>query len=141
MTAAPDRERLERFLRTLVGLLLVGWLLAALVAPPDPFTFLLYLAPLWVLAVPVAAHLVYRGGYEQLRASGLYDPGLPAATAAALFVGVVVVLKVGLTLAGNAVLDRDAVGHATGVVLSAIALVAGYLFVYTGAAAWLTGRR
>ncbi len=124
------REHLWRFLRTLVGLLLLSWLLSALFAPPDPFTFLIALVPQWVLAVPLAWYLVYRDGYDRLRASGLYSPRVPAAQALAAFVAVAVVLKVVTTFALNAAVGNRS--YAVDVGLSVLALAVAYALVYVG---------
>lgn len=125
-----DKGRVGRFLRTLVGLLLVAWLLAALFSPPDPSTFLLYLVPGWVLATVGAAWLVYAGGYRTLRESPAYNPRAPASRATAAFVGVAVVLKVVLTAGADLLLGEAAVGHGEGLVVSAMALVVAYVAVF-----------
>ncbi|PSP74883.1 hypothetical protein BRC81_17045 [Halobacteriales archaeon QS_1_68_20] len=122
------REHLWRFLRTLVGLFLLSWLLAALFSPPDPFTFLIALVPQWLLAVLLAWFLVYRDGYDRLRASGLYSPSVPAAQALAAFVAVAVVLKVGTTFALDFSLGTRS--YAADVGVSALALAVAYALVY-----------
>ncbi|ELY71535.1 DUF7534 family protein [Natrinema versiforme] len=55
-----------RFLRTTVVLWILAVVLSAIVAPPDPFTQLLYTVPLLVLAPGLSYLLSYRGGFEYL---------------------------------------------------------------------------
>ena len=57
-----------QFAVTVVAAVGIGVPLAALFAPPDPYTQLLTLGLLLVVTLPVAYHLSYRGGYESLRA-------------------------------------------------------------------------
>jgi len=57
-----------QFAVTVVAAVGIGVPLAALLAPPDPYTQLLTLGLLLVVTLPVAYHLSYRGGYESLRA-------------------------------------------------------------------------
>lgn len=134
----PGRERAWRFLRTLVGLLLVAWLVAALVAPPDPTAFLAWLVPAWAAAFPAAWYLVYRDGYATLRTSDRYAPGLPAGTALASFVVVALGLKLAATLALNAAVGDRA--HLLDVGVSLLALATAAVAVYGGVLARAAGR-
>lgn len=99
--ARPGYEDVWLFLRAVTGLLVVGWTAAALLSPPDPAvtTALAVLAGL--AAVPAAWWLVYRDGYDALRASPHYRPGVPAARTVVTAVVVAVLVK----LVGGAALD------------------------------------
>lgn len=134
----PGRERAWRFLRTLVGLLLVAWLVAALLAPPDPMAFLAWLVPTWAASFPAAWYLVYRDGYAVLRASDRYAPGLPAGTALASFVLSALALKLVATLALDATVGDRA--HLLDVGVSLIALAAAAVAVYGGVLARVAGQ-
>lgn len=125
-----NKVRVGRFLRALLGLLTVSWLLAALVAPPDPFTFLLLLVPGWLLAVLGALWLVYAGGYEVLRESAAYTPRAPAARATAAFVVLTLASKLALTFGGNLLFGRATVGYGEGLLTSAMAVVVAYVLVF-----------
>lgn len=133
ITSSRVREGYEqhwRSLRTLVGLLLLGTLLAALFAPPHPGVFLAVLVPSWLLALALAWYLVYRDGYERLRASRLYEPSVSPAQALSAFVVVAVVLKAVGTLALDVgVGPRSYVVDAA---LSVGALAVAYALVYLG---------
>ena len=63
-------ERVRRFSWFVTAMLfldMVGFVLGALLAPPDAYAQLLVLAPTLLLA-PIGAYwLVYRGGYARLR--------------------------------------------------------------------------
>jgi hypothetical protein len=132
-----DKEAAGRFLRTLLGLFTVSWVVVALVAPPDPFTFLLWLVPSWVLATVVATVLAYGGGYDYLRASDLYDPGVKTSSATGAFVILAVVLKLLFTFAADLVLGAATVGYAEGVAAGVVALVVAYVVVFVaGAVVW-----
>lgn len=155
--AREGKEETWLFLRTLVGLLLVGWLLAALFSPPQPLSFLVVVAPLWLLAAVGAWWLHARGGFARLRASPLYAPGLSAARALGIFVLLAAALKFGGTLLLDAVIESQP-GYVTvapgetappgktavsdrplsyDLAVSAVALAAAYLAVYRGWFAWL----
>jgi hypothetical protein len=125
-----DRERVGQFLRALVGLFTVAWLVVALFSPPDPFTFLVGLVAGWVVAVPVAAWLVFAGGYRTLRASPAYAPRTSASRAAGSFVLLAVALKLLLTGVANVLLGADAVGYGVGAAVSGVALVVAYAAVF-----------
>jgi len=56
-----------QFAVTVVAAVVIGVPLATLLTPPDPYTQLLSLGLLLVVAVPVAYSLSYRGGYAALR--------------------------------------------------------------------------
>ena len=126
----PDKELFGRFLRALLGLMTVGWVVAALASPPDPFTFLVYLVPAWLLAGAGAAWLVYAGGYDVLRASPAYAPRAPAARATGVFVLLVLLVKIALTFGADLLLGRGAVGYGEGLVTSAVALIVAYVLVF-----------
>ncbi len=55
-----------RFVATVLGVLFFAQLIDGLFIPPDPFTQLLFIGPVIVVALPVAYYLSYRGGYERL---------------------------------------------------------------------------
>lgn len=133
-----DRERVGRFLRTLLGFLTLAWLVVAVLAPPNPFTFLLWLVPAWGLALIAAVALELTDGYRRLRTSRFYAPGVEASTATVVFVASTLVLKAGLTLVADLVLGGDAVGYREGVVTGFVALVVAYLLVFrVGAVGWV----
>ena len=125
-----DKERFGRFLRAVLGLMTVAWVLVALASPPDPFTFLLYLVPAWVLATVGAIWLVYAGGYGTLRRSAAYNPRTSASRATGVFVLLVLALKVALTFGANLLLGQGAVGYAEGLLASAVAIVVAYVVVF-----------
>lgn len=132
-----DKEAAGRFLRTLLGLFTVSWVVVALVAPPDPFTFLLWLVPSWVLVTMLAAALAYGGGYDYLRNSDLYDPGVETSSATGAFVILAVALKLLFTFVANLALGASAVGYAEGVAVGVVALVVAYAVVFVaGVVAW-----
>lgn len=133
-----DRDRFGLFLRTLVGLLLVDWMVVAMVAPPDPLTFLVWLVPGWVGVFPVAAYLVYFDGYRKIRESPFYQPGdvRPSRTVV-WFVVFVLVAKAAFTAVDRFLFGTQS--HAVGVAASIAALVAGYVFVYQGVVARALG--
>lgn len=136
----PDKERVGRLLRTLVGLLTVAWLLVAVFVPPDPFTFLLWLVVAWVVAAIAAVWLVYLGGYATLVDSDLYAPGVPASTATGVFVVLALVLKVALTFTADLLLGEQAVGYGEGVAAGLVAVCLAYLVVFgVGVVGWLRG--
>ncbi|MEF8774286.1 MAG: hypothetical protein V5A23_02150 [Halobacteriales archaeon] len=155
--AREGKEETWLFLRTLVGLLLVGWLLAALFSPPRPLSFLVVVAPLWLLAAVGAWWLHARDGYARLRASPLYAPGLSAARALGIFVLMAAALKFGGTFLLDALVESQSgyVAVAPGetvpsgktavsdrplfydLAVSAVALAAASLAVYRGWLAWL----
>jgi Sec-independent protein secretion pathway component TatC len=56
----------REFLVWVLVLWFLGYLAAAIAAPPDPFTQLLVVGPLLVLALPVAWWLTYRGDLSWL---------------------------------------------------------------------------
>lgn len=60
--------RYGQFAVTVVTAVVIGVPLAILRAPPDPYTQLLTLGLLLVVALPVAYYRSYRGGYESLKA-------------------------------------------------------------------------
>jgi len=130
----PDKQRVGRFLRALLGLFTVAWVVVAAVSPPDPFSFLLGLVPAWVVATGVAAWLVYGGGYRRLRGSRLYAPGAPTSTATGVFVLLAVALKVALTFVANVLLGAPRVGYAEGAVAGVLALMLAYLAVFVSGA-------
>lgn len=96
--ARPGREGAWEFVRTLLGLWLLAWLLAALFSPPHPLPFLVATALLWVLATVAAWWLVAGDGFARLRASPHYAPGLPAGRTLVLFLAVALAVKLGGTL-------------------------------------------
>ncbi len=63
-------KRYQAFLLTLLAIDAVGLVLGGLLATPDPFTQLLILGPLLVVAPVLAYWLVYRGGFERLGVVG-----------------------------------------------------------------------
>lgn len=125
-----DRERVGRFLRTLLGLLTVAWLAVAVVVPPDPYSFMLWLVPAWVLALFAAVAMELAHGYWHLRNSPLYRPGVEASTATVVFVGVTLALKALLTLLADLVFGTAAVGHREGAVAGVLALALSYVLVF-----------
>lgn len=125
-----EKERFGRFLRAVLGLFTVGWLLAAVVAPPDPFTFLLLLVATWVAGTAAAVWLVYRGGYGTLVDSPLYRPRAPAAWATGGFVALAIALKLAFTFAADLLLGAAAVGLAEGVVAGVLAVAVAYAAVF-----------
>ena len=126
--AREGKERLWRWLRTLIGLWLLTWVLAALFVPPDPTVFLVVLVPLWVISVPVAWYLIYRGGDKRLRASELYTPTVSPTQALSAFVVVTLVLKIGGTVALNVGIGpRPYVADAA---VSVVSLAVSYTLVY-----------
>lgn len=125
-----DRERVERFLRTLVGSLTVAWLAVALFSPPKPFTFLLWLVPAWVIATAGAWWLVFRDGWARLEASPLFDPRTTPSKATLLFVGVAALVKVLGTAGANVLFGQSRVGYGLGVSASVLALVVAYGFAF-----------
>lgn len=131
------KEQAWRFLRTLSGVLLVAWLLPAMVAPPDPFTFFLWLVPSWSVGILLAVWLVYRDGFSKLAASNLYSPGLAAGRALAFFVGTTLALKLVFTFLTNVLVGSRP--YEVDVGLSVVALALAYLAVYQGALARKTG--
>lgn len=133
-----DRERVGRFLRTLLGLFTVAWLVVAVLAPPDPLVFLLWLVPAWTLAFVAALALELTGGYRRLRGSRFYAPGVETSTATIVFVLVALVLKVALTLVADLALGATNVGYREGAITGILALVAAYVLVFlVGVVAWL----
>lgn len=133
-----DRARVGRFLRTLVGLLTVAWLVIAVLAPAAPFTFLLWLVPAWVFAMLAAVALELTDGYRRLRNSPFYTPGTEASTATAVFVAVTIVLKLGLTFAADLALGADAVGYEEGLLAGLLALAVAYVLVFlVGVLGWI----
>lgn len=99
--ARPGYEQLWRFFRGWTGLLVVGWTLVGLVAPPDPVLGAGLVVASGVAAAPAAWWLVYRDGYDRLRDSPHYRPGVPAARTVVTAVVVAVLAKV----VGTAVVD------------------------------------
>jgi hypothetical protein len=87
------------FLRTLVALLVAAWVVVALFSPPDPLSFLVATAVLWLVGTVGAWWLVYLDGYAWLDAQSWYRPGLSASRALVLFLGIVLALKVAGTVA------------------------------------------
>lgn len=57
---------LSRFVVTVLVALMLSFVLAALLSPPDPFSQLTITGLLMVIALPLAYYLSYRGGYESL---------------------------------------------------------------------------
>ena len=62
-----DVPSLLRFSKTTLVLWAVALVVAGLISPPDPFTLLVYAAPLVLPAPGLAYVLVYRGGFDYLR--------------------------------------------------------------------------
>lgn len=133
-----DREQVGQFLRTVVKLFLLVFVVAALLSPPEPLAFTLLLVPGWIAAFPAAYYLVYRGGYEEVRASDAYRPGPLAGRTTVWFAGVALGLKVALTAFYEVVLPL-AYTRAESLFVSLVALVAGYVLVYQGVLGWLLG--
>lgn len=133
-----DRERFGQFLRTVVKLFLLVFVVAALLSPPEPLAFTLALVPGWLVAFPVAYYLVYRDGYDAVRASDAYRPGPLAGRTTVSFAAIALGLKVGLSLFYDAVVPL-AHTRAESLFISLVALVAGYLLVYQGVLGWFSG--
>lgn len=55
-----------RFVVTLLVLTMVAQIVTAMVTPPDAFTQLFVMGPLFVVSVGVAYYLHYRGGFEAI---------------------------------------------------------------------------
>jgi hypothetical protein len=126
----PDKERVGRFLRTLLGTLTVASLVVALASPPSPIVFSVLLVPAWLGGMALAAWLVFRDGWDRLAESSLYAPRLRAPTATLLFVGIAVVLKVAGTAGANSLVGEPQVGYGIGLVTSGVALVVAYAFAF-----------
>lgn len=126
-----DRRRFGQFLRLVVKLFLIVFTLAALLSPPDPISFTLLLVPGWVLAIPVAYYLIYRGGYAALRASPWYNPGSLAGRTTVWFAGTAFGLKIALTLLYEFAIPL-AQTPATGPAISILSLGLAYVLVYQG---------
>ena len=64
-----DTAALGRFLLILLVANGIGFVIAAVVSPPDPFTQLVYYAPVVPITVIVAYVLVYKGGFDRIEAA------------------------------------------------------------------------
>lgn len=126
----PDRQRVGRFLRTLLGLLTVSWFVVAMLAPPYPFTFLLWIIPAWGLALAAALALELGDGYARLRQSRFYNTGGSASSATVVFVVLTVVLKASLTVVADVMFGTAAVGYREGVIASLLALGTSYAVIF-----------
>lgn len=125
-----DRERVGRFLRTLLGLLTVAWLVVAVLAPPDPAAFMLWLVPSWVLALVAAVTLELTSGYRRLQNARFYAPGVESSTATMVFVVLTLLLKAGLTLLADLAFGGAAVGYREGIAAGILALALSYVLVF-----------
>lgn len=131
-----DRRRFGQFLRTVVKLFLLAFVVAALLSPPEPLAFTLLLVPCWIVAFPLAFYLVYRDGYAAVRASDAYRPGSLAGRTTAWFAAIALGLKIALMLFYEAAVPL-ALTRAESLFISLVALAAGYLLVYRGVLGWL----
>jgi hypothetical protein len=100
----PDKERVGRFLRTLLGTLTVASLVVALASPPSPIVFSVLLVPARLGGI---AHAAWK-----------------------VFVGIAVVLKVAGTAGANSLVGEPQVGYGIGLVTSGVALVVAYAFAF-----------
>ena len=64
-----DTAALGRFLLVLLVANGIGFVIAAVVSPPDPFTQLSYYLPMFPITVVVAYVLVYKGGFDRINAA------------------------------------------------------------------------
>ena len=129
------RKRFGQFLRTVVKLFLLVFVLAALLSPPEPLTFTVSIVLGWVLAFPVAYQLIYRDGYAAVYASDLYRPGPLAGRTTVWFAGTALGLKVALTVFYEVAVPL-ALTRAESLFISIIALVVSYIVVYQGVLGW-----
>ena len=130
-----DRERFGQFLRTVVKLFLLVFVVAALVSPPEPLTFTLLVVPGWIVAIPLAFYLVYRDGYTAVYASDAYRPGPLAGRTTVWFAGTALGLKIAFSVFYEVV--PLAHTRAESLFASGLALLIAYLLVYQGALGWL----
>ena len=132
------RERFGQFLRTVVKLFLLVFVVAALLSPPEPLAFSLLLVPGWIIAFPAAYYLVYRDGYAAVQASDAYRPGPLAGRTSVWFAAIALGLKIGLMLFYEAVVPL-ALTRAESLFISLFALVVSYVLVYQGVFGWFVG--
>lgn len=132
------RERFGQFLRTVVKLFLLVFVVAALLSPPEPLTFSLILVPGWILAFPAAYYLVYRDGYAAVQASVAYRPGPLAGRTTVWFAAIALGLKIGLTVFYEVAVPL-ALTRAESLFISVVALLVGYVVVYQGVFGWFVG--
>jgi len=64
-----DTAALGKFLLTLLVANGIGFVVAAVISPPDPFTQLVYYLPVIPITVVVAYVLVYKGGFDRIEAA------------------------------------------------------------------------
>lgn len=62
-----DYTNAVQFLCTTVALWMLAIVISAIIAPPDPFTQLLYTGPLLVLAPGISYLLSYSGGFDYVQ--------------------------------------------------------------------------
>lgn len=63
-----DYTTFGEFLLTLLVANMLAIIIAGMVSPPDPFTLLIYYLPLVPVVVVVSYLLVYRGGFNYVKA-------------------------------------------------------------------------
>lgn len=125
--ADPVASRRYRFLKTVLMGLVVVMLLGAFFTPPDPLTQLFVIVPGSVLAVAVAAWLVYAGGYATVRDSPLHRTDRPRP-----FVDFLLATFALAVVAGAVRGLGPALGAVDSRVYAALALLGAYLLAYGG---------
>lgn len=63
-----DYTRLGKFLLTLLVSNMIAFMIGAIVSPPDPFSQFYYYLPLAPVTVVVSYLLVYRDGFDYIKA-------------------------------------------------------------------------
>ena len=124
-----DRKLAGRFIETVLRLFLVTFVVAAVVSPADPLPFVAIVIGGWILSLPVAYWLVYRGGGTTLARSGLYDPGALADRRLVLWFAATAIIAKLLLLALAAVASTPP-GPLGGALLGLLALGVAYGMVY-----------
>lgn len=126
-----DRRRAGQFIETLLRLFLVTFVVAAVVSPADVLPFVAIVIGGWLLSLPVAVWLVYRGGRDDLVRSAYYAPGALAGRRLVLwFAATALLAKIAfLALAAVATLPPGPTG---GALLGLLALGVAYAMVYRG---------
>lgn len=60
-------DRLRQFIQTLIGLIVLVFVIGASALPPDPLTQIYYALPMILLSLILAYWLVYQNGYKRIR--------------------------------------------------------------------------